>query len=358
MRRALAGGGLLVSYKALLDRIKAPAKIHLGNLRGQDVHKNRDVAVVAGRLEPAPLVIERMARALFGDDDEPLTLIEPDAAGVGRYPSEPRRYRMADGSAGPAVDVSVHPDPRAQAILEQTRERELEQAIARLRLVHRAEPATVYLLTNLLLDIGVTELTSWSTLVRDRAADACHRWQGVWLVSYAERARCAPDLWASPGAAEQDERRGKGSTERYRDSSIALRRPFLPNYPGWTVTAAATLVEYRREGQRGSPHQAYLPVAIVAAAAAQAALEAVTGPVPKLQVVGTVRRERPGVIVDPSEPPPLTIVLPFTASTAEERAQLPARLVPSRGWWRLGPARRPPNIPLPPSWLLPRAVPR
>ena len=62
------------------------------------------------------------------------------------------------------MNVSVHPDPRAQAILEQIRERELLQAIARLRLVHRTKPATVYVLTNIPLDLEVTGVATWGAL--------------------------------------------------------------------------------------------------------------------------------------------------------------------------------------------------
>ena len=107
-------------------------------------------------------------------------------------------------AAGPAVACRVHPDPRAQALLEQIREREIEQAVARLRLVHRDRPATVYLLTNLPLNLEVAELTTWNALVRDREAEACRRWGGVWLVSPSERSRCAPDLWPTPKAAKRD----------------------------------------------------------------------------------------------------------------------------------------------------------
>ena len=86
---------------------------------------------------------------------------------------------------------------------EQVRERELEQAIARLRLVHRDQPATVYVLTNIPLDLEITEVVTWNALCRDRAAEACHRWDGVWLVSPSEQSRCAPDLWPTAKAAQR-----------------------------------------------------------------------------------------------------------------------------------------------------------
>ena len=181
-------------------------KRHFGNLRGRDQFKHHDVAVVAGRLEPSIGELERMTRAMFGDEAGP---IAPGEHGGTRYPTERRRYRVAGDAAGQAVTVSVHPDPRAQVLLEQVRERELEQAVARLRLVHRNRPATVYLLTNLPLNLEIAELTTWNALARDREAEACRRWDGLWLCSASARAKAAPDLWPSAGAEKQYRRRKK-----------------------------------------------------------------------------------------------------------------------------------------------------
>ncbi len=310
--RLLAEGGLLVSYKGAIARMELPAAIvtlHLGNLRGRDGFKHLDRIVVAGRLEPSVLELERMTRAMFGEEAEPIRTVFPSGHDSTRYPTERRRYRMAGGTAGAAVDVSVHPDRRAQALLEQIRERELEQAVARLRLVYRARPATVWLLTNIPLNLEVSELTTWNALSRDRVAEACRRWVGVWLCSPGERAKAAPDLWPSQGAARQAERR-KGYTESSRDYSIAVRTPF-PVYPAWGCTRldheATTLVEYRRTGQRGSPHQAYVPGAVWCIEKARADLEAVTGPVASVALLGIMHRDRPGMVEAREEPALLSI---------------------------------------------------
>src|SRR4051794_6371842 len=214
---ALAGGGLFVSYKDALDGMTLPAgvdAVHLGHLRGRDSYRHHDVAVIAGRLEPSVGAIEDMARAMFGDEAESIALVSAGAHGGTRYPVEQRRYRMTsileEHAAGPAVGVSVHPDPRVQALLEQVRERELEQAVARLRLVHGREgrPATVYLLTNLPLNLEVSELVTWNALMRDREAEACRRWNGVWLISPSEQSRCASDLWPTAKAAQRAREKG------------------------------------------------------------------------------------------------------------------------------------------------------
>jgi hypothetical protein len=112
---------------------------------------------------------------------------------------------LEDHAAGPACEIPVHPDPRAQALLEQSREREIEQAIARLRLVHDREgrPAEIDVLTNIPLNIDVTELVTWNSLMRDREGEACRRWVGVWLISPSEQSRCAPDLWPTAKAAKR-----------------------------------------------------------------------------------------------------------------------------------------------------------
>ena len=307
--RLLAGSGLLVSYKGVLERLELPAELatlHLGNLRGRDGYKHLDTAVIAGRLEPGALTVERMARALFGDEAEPLQAIAPDEAGRVRYPTETRRCRMASlltDAAGPAIDVPVHPDRRAQAILEQVRERELEQAIARLRLVHRDRPATVYVLTNIPLDLEVAEVVTWNTLCRNRAAEAHHRWNGVWLVSPSEQSRCAPDLWPTAKAAQRWAEE-KGSPKCYREYSIGVWGPFPAFHP-----SAATPVEYRLAGQRGSPHRAYVPGVPSCAQAARLVLEAVTGPVAKLVLVDDAHREQPRVVVPEKKPSPSPSVI-------------------------------------------------
>ena len=116
--------------------------------------------------------------------------MQPRERDIRRYPTEQRHDRIAgNDAAGPAVEVSVHPDLRAQALLEPVNERELEQAVARLRLVHRDRPAKVFVLCNIPLNLESTTVTTWNALARDREAEACHRWAGVWLGSASERAK-------------------------------------------------------------------------------------------------------------------------------------------------------------------------
>jgi len=74
---------------------------------------------------------------------------------------------MRDGSTE-RVNVSVHPDPRVQAVVEQGREAEMMQAIDRLRLIHNEKRKTVYILCSIPLDLAVDELVTWKQLTGDR----------------------------------------------------------------------------------------------------------------------------------------------------------------------------------------------
>jgi hypothetical protein len=328
--RLLGESGLLVTYKDALPRLALPSGVdtlYLGHLRGRDGFKHHDRIVIAGRLEPRVGALERDAKALFGDEAEPIVTLPRLEHGGTRMPTEQRRYRMAGGKAWTAVAVSVHPDPRVQAMVEQTRERELEQAAARLRLVHRTEPATVYLLTNLPTNLEVDEVVSWSDLARDREAEACRRWAGVWLASASERAKAAPNLWATAQAAEDSWRRRKGVARKgvAKSSNNISRAPCYPFFGCTGLTReAATLVEYRHAGQRGSAHRAFVPGDVWCEVTARADLEAVAGPVAGLAILGVVRRERPGMLEARGQPAPLDV--PLVAHVA---ARLP---IASEAW--------------------------
>ena len=74
---------------------------------------------------------------------------------------------MRDGSTK-TTSVSVHPDARVHAVVEQGREAEILQAIDRLRLIHSERRKTVFILCSVPLDIPVDELVTWKQLIGDR----------------------------------------------------------------------------------------------------------------------------------------------------------------------------------------------
>lgn len=224
---------LLVTYKAAEERLGPIPGVdvaHFGALRGLDRYKDHDTVVVAGREQPPPSAVEDLARSLFGDDGEPLDL-------PGGYTVATRGYRRRGGTRR-GVEVSVHADPRCQAILEQVRERETEQAVDRLRLVHRERPARVVLLSNLVVDLTVDRLVAWRGLVPDRLTVAAARLGGVLPLAPAWLAGRFPDLWKTVEAARHEVKRtgSRGQT---------------PNGDSCLGFGPLKAVDYRLVGKRG-----------------------------------------------------------------------------------------------------------
>ena len=270
---------------------------------------------MAGREQPPPLAVENMARSLFGADPEPLLL-------AGEYVPQMRGHRTKDGSRT-AVVVQVHPDPRVQALVEQCREREIEQMVGRLRLIHRDHPARVLLLTNLPTALPVDRFTTWEGIMPDRMEQAIMRGHGVLPLSHAELARVHSDLWATAKEVEH---------------WLARKGPHIPiRELYWNVGtfSAATLVSYRRPGhRRGSPHQAMLPGRVYATPMADALLAVVVGEVEQIRILNMVARpglfeQAPGVLPEPFVIPGLTTI-DDTAGDIGLLGELVIRIVPPR----------------------------
>ena len=137
--------------------------------------------VVIGRLQPGIADVETSARAVFSKDDLAIaTHIS------GSLPAIDAQLIMADGSVQPA-GTNAHPDPRAQAILTQTRECGTLQAIARLRLVSPNREKRVVILSNLPLpDFPITRLCTFTALERDLEHEP--DWRGFLRMQEALRA--------------------------------------------------------------------------------------------------------------------------------------------------------------------------
>jgi hypothetical protein len=114
---------------------------------------------------------------------------------------------IRNGTTRPG-NVAVHPDPRVQAVVEQSREAEIIQAIDRLRLIHNEKRKTVYILCSIPLDISVDELVTSKQLTGDRrlsdAVAECDErgWDALPLAA-KEISRLFPKLWATMKAAER-----------------------------------------------------------------------------------------------------------------------------------------------------------
>ena len=101
---------------------------HFGNIRGTNEFEGHDVVIILGREQPSPRDAERRAMAIWYDTKQAIRCLPPDAKGQAQYPYRLRSYTMRDGSRREA-NVRVHPDRRVQAVVEQTREAEMLQAI-------------------------------------------------------------------------------------------------------------------------------------------------------------------------------------------------------------------------------------
>jgi hypothetical protein len=115
---------------------------HFGNIRGSNDFERHEIVIILGRDEPTVAAAEQRAMAIRFDTKEPIRRVSPNFQGRFNYPTGTRRYLFRDGTTKPA-NVSVHPDPRVQAVVEQGREAEMIQAIDRLRLIHNEKRKTV-----------------------------------------------------------------------------------------------------------------------------------------------------------------------------------------------------------------------
>ena len=179
---------------------------HFGNLRGSNEFKDHDAVIILGRDEPNVEAAEQSAMAIWYDTKEPIKRI-PQSGPHLNYPKERRAYSTRDNSHR-RVEVSVHPDRRVQAVVQQAREAEMLQAIDRLRLIHAERQKTVYILCNIPLDIPVDRLVTWEQLIPDKrlskAIATCDAqgWDALPLAAKALTAKF-PELWDSLKAAQR-----------------------------------------------------------------------------------------------------------------------------------------------------------
>lgn len=180
---------------------------HFGNLRGSNEFEDHDAVIILGRDEPSVRAAEERAMAIWYDTREPIGRISPDDNGHINYPKKLRPYTTRDNNKI-VKQVSVHRDPRVQAVVEQAREAEMLQAIDRLRLIHAERRKTVYILCNIPLDVPVDELLTWKQLIgNDRLRTAIGQcdvrgWDALPLAAKELNAGF-PGLWESRKAAQR-----------------------------------------------------------------------------------------------------------------------------------------------------------
>jgi hypothetical protein len=150
---------VMVTVCGKADTFEGASFVNFGNLRGLNDYSTFDNVIILGREQPASNSLSDQARSMWFDSEEPLRLLQ-DRSGNQPYASQARGYR---GLQRGSVQVQVHPDWRAQLLLEQIREAESEQALDRLRLLRgKGKQRQVYILSNVPLNVTVDYGWSWS----------------------------------------------------------------------------------------------------------------------------------------------------------------------------------------------------
>ena len=180
---------------------------HFGNLRGIDLFKDFDQAIIVGRNMPSPVDVRRMVRTLYRDDAKPLdfslkTVLVP--------------YRMANGFPA-CLPVGQYADSRTRVVVETIREEETLQAMHRLRLVRRENnPPRVVLFSNLPIPgLAIDHLRNINQIVSEIAPQIPIRGSEARLREAFERDGFLPisgtvahqmiqGVWSSPRTAKYD----------------------------------------------------------------------------------------------------------------------------------------------------------
>ena len=236
LNRREYGPGMICGPKRFTDSLNLPEGVvsrHFGNLRGIDAHKNDQWAVVIGRNQTPPHNAEGIARAIFADDDEPLVF------GFGKQDAG---IRMRNGDVT-KVCANFHKDSRVQAVETMLRERETEQAIDRLRLIH-SSAKTIYILSCLPLDITVDEA------VKDRRTVIGAPRLNTMLVRH--KAKTFPMVAAWIHAHHKDLFSTRTAAKRWLNNKVPI--PLIYNHRGSGTFKSE--ISFRTQGQRGRPSKA------------------------------------------------------------------------------------------------------
>ncbi|MCH8060466.1 MAG: hypothetical protein IIA11_08405, partial [Proteobacteria bacterium] len=154
---------------------------------------------------------------------------------------------------------------RVDGILRQIREREIEQAIDRIRLIYNLESKSVYLLTCIPIEAEITATAVWARFLprpHSRIGRAILRsvekigritagteiFEAVVLPFGRELGRCFPEIFPSPNAARDDWRDGGESNGGQLQINILF------------ANAPHLICAYRRPGARGKPSHALVAV--------------------------------------------------------------------------------------------------
>jgi hypothetical protein len=145
--------------------------MHMMKGRGENAYQDFDACIVIGREEPGVRTVEAMARMRF--PEHAITPLPHGVTDPASGPSWPKRYQGYSMKSGQelGVQVSYHPDPYCQSVLEQVREGEIVQIVDRLRGVNRQDAPAVYILSSIPTEIPVDRLMPWRDLLDEVCGD-------------------------------------------------------------------------------------------------------------------------------------------------------------------------------------------
>lgn len=200
---------LVIAQKAVAEWLKAswlPAGIsveHFNNVAGLDRYKNVRLLICIGRTMPSVFEVEAFSGALTGVEAQKT----PEPARPPRwYARILRGLRRKDGT-GVGVQTDQHPDATAEACRWQICEGELVQALGRARGVNRTAetPLDIDILADVVLPVTVDQVLEWSEVPSGAEIEMIA--DGIVLGSPTDMAACWPDVWETPEAARQWQKR-------------------------------------------------------------------------------------------------------------------------------------------------------
>ncbi|WP_207209984.1 hypothetical protein [Tropicimonas sp. IMCC6043] len=238
-----------------------PLAGHFGALRGRNDWENYSTGIVIGREQPAPWDVERIARAYAAKAGDTFTPAR-------RYSDSARGVRGYDGTAD-VFEVKAHPDPWVDRVLRQIREKEVEQAIDRLRLIHNKTPKEIYLLSPVVIDCTVDRVMSWQDFRQGGTrVERALKVHGVLPLNGQECAALLPSIWNNERTARRD------LVDRGLNRTFGNKRILFTECPAKELTVCSYVTPVK-QGQRRTER-----AAVVAGPPdkARELLEALTGP--------------------------------------------------------------------------------
>ena len=153
--KLLVGCPMSIERKLIRDgALDDVLSLHYGAERGVNLAEHCECVLVIGREQPNVYAIEAMARAFTMESEQPFVSVLNDD-GEGDLPTYERARRMRDGSVV-LEEVTAHPDPMAQAFLEQVREAGIVQMVDRVRAVWHER--LIIVATSIPVDLDVDQL--------------------------------------------------------------------------------------------------------------------------------------------------------------------------------------------------------